>query len=173
MQPPSLVPWPPGPWHCSPQHPPRRLAPSPVLCIPYAGSAEYRGFTLGRDNGCAGDWIRVKGSGTFDPTAHTVAAKGSFVHYSSTGTVMCKGTWKATGFTSFTGFGTNAYGDKGGELSIVVTHYCATIGMIMTGIPMTVTSTVNAPAGSTYVEGTTVGDFSQPTGGAVEIEASP
>ncbi len=56
----------------------------------------------------SGDWISVKGSGTFDPAAKTVAAKGSFVHYSSTGTVVCKGTWKATGFTSFTGFGSNA-----------------------------------------------------------------
>ncbi|SRR6266568_75377 len=117
-----------------------------------------------------GDWIRVKGSGTFDPAAGTLAAKGSFVHYSSTGTVVCKGTWKATGFTSFTGFGTNDQGEEGGVLSIVVTHYCTTMGMTMTGIPMTVTSTVDAPAGSSYVEGTTVGDFTQPTGGGVEIQ---
>ena len=44
------------------------------------------------------------------------------------------------------------------------------MGMTMTGIPMTVTSTVDAPAGSSYVEGTTVGDFTQPTGGGVEIQ---
>ena len=41
-------------------------------------------------------------------------------------------------------------------LSIAVTHYCKTMGMTMTGIPMTITSTVNAPAD--YTEGTTVGD---------------
>jgi hypothetical protein len=117
-----------------------------------------------------GDWISVKGSGTFDPAAQAVAAKGSFVHYSSTGTVVCEGMWKATGFTSFTGFGANAEGDEGGVLSIVVTHYCKTMGMTMTNIPMTVTSTVDAPAGSTYVEGTTVGDFTQPAGGGVEIQ---
>jgi len=70
----------------------------------------------------------------------------------------------------FTGFGTNDQGEEGGVLSIVVTHYCTTMGMTMTGIPMTVTSTVDAPAGSTYVEGTTVADFTQPAGGGVEIQ---
>lgn len=98
-----------------------------------------------------GDWISVKGSGTFDPAAKTVTAKGSFVHYSSTGTAVCTGTWKATGFTSFTDFGSNDQGEEGGVLSMVVTHYCTTMGMTMTNIPMTVTSTVDAPAGSTYV----------------------
>lgn len=116
----------------------------------------------------AGDWISVKGSGTFDPAAKTIQAKGSFVHYNSSGTVMCQGTWKATGFTNFTDFGTNDQGQDGGVLSMVVTHYCTTMGMTMTGIPMTVTSTVNASAG--YTEGTTVGDFTQPTGGTVVIQ---
>jgi hypothetical protein len=64
----------------------------------------------------------------------------------------------------------NGQGEEGGVLSIVVTHYYTTMGMTMTNIPMTVTSTVGAPAGSTYVEGTTVGDFTQPTGGGVEIQ---
>jgi hypothetical protein len=120
--------------------------------------------------GAPGDWISVKGSGTFDPAADTVAAKGSFVHYSSTGAVVCKGTWTATGFSSFVDFGSNGQGDEGGVLSIVVTHYCTTMGMTMINIPMTVTSTVDAPVGSTYVEGTTVADFTQPTGGGVEIQ---
>lgn len=116
----------------------------------------------------AGDWISVTGSGTFDPATRTIQGKGSFVHYSSSGTVMCKGTWKATGFTGFTDFGTNDQGDEGGVVSMTVTHYCKTMGMTMTGIPMTVTSTVNAPAG--YTEGTTVGDFTEPTGGKVVIQ---
>ena len=55
----------------------------------------------------------------------------------------------------------------GGVLSIVVTHDCKTMGMTMPGIPMSVTSTVNAPAG--YVQGTTVADFTQPLGGIVAI----
>ncbi len=117
-----------------------------------------------------GDWISVKGSGTFDTTAQTVNASGSFVHYNSDGSVHCQGTWKATGFTSFTDFGTNTNGEEGGVLSFVVTHYCKTMGMTMTGIPMTVTSTVNAPAGSNYVEGITVCDFTNPTGGTVVIQ---
>jgi hypothetical protein len=114
-----------------------------------------------------GDWISVTGLGVFNPTARTVLAGGTFVHYSATGAVVCQGTWKATGFTGFTDFGANAQGQEGGVLSLVVTHYCKTMGMIMTGIPMTITSTVNAPAG--YAEGITVWDFTQPTGGTVTI----
>jgi hypothetical protein len=117
-----------------------------------------------------GDWISVKGSGTFDTTAWTVKASGSFVHYNSSGTVMCQGTWVATAFTSFTDFGKNADGEEGGMLSLTVTHYCKTMGMIMAGILMTVTSTVNAPANSSYVEGTTVSVFTAPTGGTVVMQ---
>ena len=51
---------------------------------------------------------------------------------------------------------------------MTVTHYCKTMGMTMTGIPMTVTSAVNAPAG--YTEGATVGDFTQPTSGTIVIQ---
>lgn len=117
-----------------------------------------------------GDWISVKGSGTFDPSAKTVAAQGTFVHYNSADIVVCMGTWVATGFTSFTYFGADKQGHTGGTLSIVVTHYCKTMNTVMTGIPMTVTSTVGAPPGAGYVEGTTVCDFSTPTGGTVKIE---
>jgi hypothetical protein len=117
-----------------------------------------------------GDWISVKGSGLFDPAARTVTARGTFIHYSAEGAVVCKGTWQATGFSSFTAFGVDDQGQEGGQLSIVVTHVCKTMGMTMTGIPMTVTSVVNAPAGGGYVEGTTVCDFTEPTGGTVTIE---
>jgi hypothetical protein len=58
--------------------------------------------------------------------------------------------------------------DEGGVLSITVTHYCTIMGMTMTGIPVTVTSTVNAPPG--YVQGITVCDFTQPTGGTVVMQ---
>jgi hypothetical protein len=115
-----------------------------------------------------GDSIRVKGSGTFEPIAGTVKASGRFVHYAADGSVHCQGTWKATAFTSFLDFGTNSDGQEGGVLSLVVSHYCTTMGMTMTGIPMTVTSTVKAPAG--YVAGITVGDFTVPTAGAVVMQ---
>ena len=156
------------------------FAGSPALAASTATSTTYS-FDLGKSdtavspNGgtmCGttmpGDWISVTGSGTFDTAAKTVQAKGSFTHYNSNGTVMCQGTWKATGYTSFTDFGANDQTQEGGVLSITVTHYCKTMGMIMTGIPMTVTSTVNAPA--SYTQGTTVGDFTQPTGGTVVIQ---
>ncbi len=115
-----------------------------------------------------GDWISLTGSGTFDVGARTVTARGKFVHYNADGSIHCRGTWQATGFTSFTDFGADDQGEEGGQLSIMVTHYCSTTGTSMAGIAMTVTSTVNAPAGS--VEGSTQGDFTKPTGGTVVIE---
>lgn len=116
----------------------------------------------------AGDSISVTGSGTFDPAAGSIQAKGSFTHYNSRGSIVCQGTWKATALTGFTDFGVNDQGEEGGVISMTVTHYCKTMGMTMTGIPMTVTSTVNAPAD--YTEGITVGDFTQPTGGTIVIQ---
>jgi hypothetical protein len=116
----------------------------------------------------AGDYIEVSGSGTFNAITGSIQAKGTFTHYNSSGSIVCQGTWKATALAGFTDFGVNSQGDEGGVISMTVTHYCKTMGMTMTGIPMTGTSTVNAPAG--YTEGTTVGDFTQPTGGAVVIQ---
>jgi hypothetical protein len=115
-----------------------------------------------------GDWVRVKGSGRFDTIARTVEAGGAFIHYAADGTVHCQGTWQTTDLTSFVDFGANTDGKQGGVLSLVVSHFCKTMGMTMTGLPMTVTSTVNAPAG--YVAGITLGAFTVPTGGKVVIE---
>ncbi len=117
-----------------------------------------------------GDWISVTGSGTFDTAAKTVKASGKFVHNNGDGSVHCRGTWKATAFTSFDDFGTNSQGQEGGKLSLVVTHYCTTMGMTMTGIPMTVTSTVKTPVGSGSVEGITVGPFTKSKGGSVVMQ---
>jgi hypothetical protein len=129
-----------------------------------AGTTSDCAGPLGGSDGSGGRLDQREGIGHVRPATKTVRAKVSFIHYNSAGTVICKGTWTATGFTSFTGFGTSGQGEEGGVLSIVVTHYCTAMGMIMTAIPMTVTSTVDAPAGSTYVEGATVADFTQPTG---------
>jgi hypothetical protein len=115
-----------------------------------------------------GDWVRVKGSGRFDPIARTVEAGGTLTHYAADGTVHCQGTWQATDLTSFVDFGANTDGKQGGVLSLVVSHFCKTMGMTMTGLPMTVTSTVNAPAG--YVAGITLGAFTVPTSSKVVIE---
>jgi hypothetical protein len=117
--------------------------------------------------GAAGDWISVTGAGSFNVTARTVTAGGVFTHHGANGAVVCRGAWWGTGFRSFLNFGTDPRGRVGGVLSIVVSHYCVTMGMTMTDIPMTVTSTVNAPAGQ--VEGTTVADFTQPMRGSVTV----
>ena len=117
--------------------------------------------------GSPGDRISVTGAGTFSTASRTVHAAGVFTHYTASGAIHCKGTWWATDFTSFISFSAIRSGRVGGVLSIVVTHECATIGMTMTDIPMTVTSTVNAPAG--YLQGTTVAEFTRPLGGVVAI----
>ncbi len=63
-----------------------------------------------------GDTIRVTGSGTFDSSIGAIAASGSFIHTHPTGAVVARGTWVATGFTSFSGFGGPSPGVQGGQL---------------------------------------------------------
>lgn len=119
-----------------------------------------------------GDWIKVTGGGTFAPTTGKIDAGGAFVHYNADGAVHCRGTWAASRLTGWTDFGTAANGEHGGVVSMLVTHNCTTMGMTHTDIPMTVTSTRVTPSGSTYIEGTTVAEFTQPTSGTVVIRAS-
>jgi hypothetical protein len=121
--------------------------------------------TMSDDMTAPGDWISVRGGGVFDPAAGTVTAGGTFVHYTADGAVHCRGTWQATALTGFTAFGPARSGRTGGVLDLVVSHHCATMDMDMTGIPMTVTSTLNAPAGA--VEGITMGPFTAPLRGGV------
>ena len=116
-----------------------------------------------------GDWITVTGGGIVDLTARNVAAAGTFVHYRVDGTEHCRGTWRATALTGWVSFDGSRSARRGGVISLLVTHYCWTTGMVHHGIPMTVTSTLNAPPGSPYREGTTMGDFVVPTGGHVII----
>ncbi len=107
----------------------------------------------------AGDWISVTGGGTVDPATGAVHAGGGFVHHRADGTVHCLGTWTATALAGASGLGT-----RHATVSLVVTHYCATMGETHTGIPMTVTATGPAATG-----GVTVGEFTVPTRGAVLI----
>jgi len=115
-----------------------------------------------------GDRIEVTGGGAFAPATGTVRAGGRFTHRTAGGVVHCRGDWSATALTSWIDFG-GRRGIHGGVVSMLVTHRCATTGEVHTDIPMTVTSTREAPPGSTYVDGTTVGDFTQPIAGAVVI----
>jgi hypothetical protein len=112
-----------------------------------------------------GDSIKVGGGGTFVPATGWVRAGGTFTHYSADGTVHCTGTWQANELTGWTDFGHG----RGGSIALRVTHFCSTMGEVHTGIPMTVTSTRHAPAGSPYAPGTTVAEFTVPTGGKVTI----
>ncbi len=71
---------------------------------------------------------------------------------------------------SRTDFGGRQHGRHGGVLSFVVTHYRTALGQVHTGIPMTVTSTLNAPPGAAYTEGTPVADFTRPTEGSQHLD---
>lgn len=83
-----------------------------------------------------------------------------------------RGVWTAVSVTSFTPIGGPKPSDLGGKLAMVVAHFdengnpctCDDHGI---GIAMTVTSSLNLPEGSEA--GTTVGDFTDPTGGDVRF----
>jgi hypothetical protein len=110
----------------------------------------------------SGNTIRVTGAGNFDPAAATVVASGSFTQFGAGGAVVARGTWSATQFVSFVSFGGPHPGIFGGVLQLIVT-LSPKGGPPQTGVPMNVTCVVNAPPG--YEEGTTVGDFTEKTGG--------
>jgi len=112
----------------------------------------------------SGDTIRMTGAGTFDRVAATVDADGSFKIIRPDGTVVERGTWKATAFTSFTSFGGPHPGFQGGVLVITVT-LTPVSGAPLSGQSMVVNCLVNAPSGFTGDEGMTVGDFTTSTGG--------
>ena len=116
-----------------------------------------------------GDTIRVTGSGTFDTTSGVVTGGGSFTHFNADGTVHMRGSWEATGLVSFASFGGPKTSQQGGVLQLTTMHFdqdgqpcmCGDEG----GMPMTLTSVVNDPAGT--VGGVTTGPFGQSVSGVV------
>ncbi len=114
------------------------------------------------ENPITGDTLRLTGAGTFNPTAGAVAASGSFTHFLSDGSVFRRGTWAATGFTSFTGFGGPNNGLQGGVLALTVTLF-PDGGAPVTGVPMTITCMIFAPPGTE--EGVTLDGFTELTSG--------
>jgi hypothetical protein len=109
--------------------------------------------------------IRLTGAGSFDPAAGTVVASGSFtIANNSTGAVVSKGTWKATGFTSFCSRGGPNPGVQGGVLVLTVT-LSPKGESPMTGLTMTVNCLVFGPPNNADTcspvegEGVTVADF--------------
>lgn len=137
------------------------------LGLPTAASGTAFSFNLigpsTAEDPSSGRTIRVTGSGDFD-TAGTVTASGSFTRFNSNGSVADKGSWQATAFVSFVAFGGPNPGTQGGQLKIKITLFPAG-GSPETGVPMSVTCRVNAPATFTEEEGTTVGSFTEKTGG--------
>jgi hypothetical protein len=109
-----------------------------------------------------GETIRTTGAGSFN--ASGIVASGSFTHFNAVGSVVARGTWAATGFTSFVGFGGPNPGVEGGQLKFSATLFPVG-GSPVTGVPVVVTCRVNAPRGFTDEEGTTVGAFTEKTGG--------
>ncbi len=137
------------------------------LSPPVAARATAYSFNLIGPNTAEnpfGRTIRVTGSGTFDTGAKSVVASGSFTTFLANGSRFRSGTWQATAFTSFAPFGGPNPGTQGGVLKITITLFPDGIAPI-TGLPMIVTCLVNAPTGFTGDEGTTVGDFTEKTGG--------
>ena len=112
----------------------------------------------------SGDIIRTTGSGSFDVAASTIVASGSFTHTTASGSLVARGTWAATAFTSFMGFGGPNPGTQGGQLKFKATLF-PDGGTPVTGVPVSVTCRVFAPRSFTEEEGTTVGAFTEKTGG--------
>jgi len=135
------------------------------LVSPVAASATTYSFNLVGPNTAEnqfGRTIRVTGSGTFDTGANSVVASGSFTTFLANGSRFHSGTWQATAFTSFDAFGGPNPGLQGGVLEITVTLF-RDDGASITGLPMIVTCVIHSPGG--FEEGTTVGDFTEKTGG--------
>ncbi len=113
--------------------------------------------------------IAVTGAGSFDPSANTVVASGTFATFSASGSELSAGKWKATQFVSFEPFGGPSPGEQGGVLVITVTLF-PTAGSPITNVSLTVTCLINAPPGFTGKEGVTVtgavGNFTNSVRGA-------
>jgi len=143
-----------------------------LVFVPAASAATSYSFQLTGPNTAVnpttGDIIRVTGAGTFDTSASTVVASGSFTHTTSTGALVARGTWVATSFVSFDAFGGPNNGTQGGVLDIIATLFPSG-GSPVTGVPIEVVCVVNAPAGFTEEEGTSVDGFTEHTGGTTLI----
>jgi len=140
----------------------------PLLAAPAAATDATVSFNLVGPNitrAADGATLRTTGSGSFDSGAGTIVASGSFTHFLPNGTVFAKGTWKATAFVSFRPYdGPNA-GTQGGVLQFIVTLF-PDGGTPVTGLSMSITCRINAPAGFTEDEGVTLDLFTEKIRGA-------
>jgi len=141
------------------------LAATVVLTLAPAPTVGAQNFTYGfnldgpqaESNGT--QTIELTGAGSFDSTADTVVASGSFqITNNSTGAVVLAGTWKATTFDSFCARGGPSPGFQGGVLVITVTLFPKGRDPV-TGVVLTVTCRIgkgcNAGEEGVTVEGVT------------------
>ncbi len=139
------------------------LAISLPLITAHASSSTYSFNLIGPNTALAtfgpfkGDTIRLTGSGDFDPSSSTVTATGSFTHFCASCGGIIRGTWVATGFTSFTPYGGPNPGIQGGLLVITVTLF-PDGGSPHPGAILQVSCRVNAPPGAPD-EGITIPNF--------------
>jgi hypothetical protein len=98
--------------------------------------------------------IALTGAGSFDPSARTVVASGVFAIFSSSGSRLSSGTWKATDFGTFCPRGGPNHGTQGGVLVITVTFFPHG-GQPITGVTITVNCLVGTGC-SPGAEGVTV-----------------
>lgn len=131
-------------------------------------------FTISPPNtaeqAATGNTIRVAGAGSFDAVGETVVASGSFRRFNAAGAMIDHGTWKATDFVDFDSFGGPNPGFQGGVLTIEVTLF-PTAGPPEPNLTMVVTCCVAAPG--PCEEGTTVGAFTETTGGLTLFHVAP
>jgi hypothetical protein len=95
-----------------------------LVLVPAIAQATDYSFSLNGPNTAEdgdGGVLKTTGSGTFDTTAETVVASGSFTEFATDGTVVARGTWSATGFDKFSEPGGTRPGYQGGILEITVT----------------------------------------------------
>ena len=129
------------------------------------------GFTLNGPNTSTkdnGEAIQITGAGTFDTTAETVNANGSWTHLDSAGAVLARGTWSATAFVDFSqgllgpgpGGGTSP-GFQTGILDMLADGFPDGDGLAMR-VVCNIPEGPNTPPGGFQTgvdQGTMVGDF--------------
>lgn len=151
--------------------------PAPLLPPVAAADPSFAFNLLGpqtAENPVTGDTLRVTGSGSFDTVIHSIIASGSFTHTTASGTVVARGTWQATSFTSFTLFGGENPGEQGGVLQFVAT-LIPNDGPPVPSVPVTVVCRIDAPSSfpkTLYPEGVRVGAFTNVTRGATLFHAN-
>jgi hypothetical protein len=126
---------------------------SPAVASSPTYSFDLTGPQINMDPG-TGNIIALTGAGSFDQSTKTVVASGAFAIFSSSGSPISSGTWKATDLGTFCPRGGPNSGTQGGVLVITVTFFPHE-GAPITGVTITVNCLVGTGC-SPGAEGITV-----------------